>query len=63
MGRALLFYLLFVALPILLYLPARNRRAMWSIKEGMAEWTRKTCIRFKERSNEGAFAYFVPGGG
>ncbi|XP_078370021.1 zinc metalloproteinase nas-15-like isoform X2 [Oculina patagonica] len=42
---------------------ARNRKAMWAIKEGMNEWARKTCIRIKKRSREGSFAYFVPGRG
>jgi len=42
---------------------ARDRRAMWAIKEGMKEWTRKTCIRFKKRKREKAYAYFKPGGG
>jgi len=36
---------------------------MWAIKEGMKEWTRKTCIRFKKRKREKAYAYFKPGGG
>ncbi|XP_078370023.1 zinc metalloproteinase nas-15-like [Oculina patagonica] len=41
----------------------RSRRARRAIKQGMAEWTRKTCIRFRKRRREAAFAYFVPGRG
>ncbi len=48
---------------VLLCFPGRNRRAMWAIKKGMREWTRTSCVRFKERKSERAFAYFVPGSG
>jgi len=42
---------------------SRNGRAMRAIKEGMMEWTRKTCIRFQKRKREGAYAYFKLGSG
>ncbi|XP_078370012.1 zinc metalloproteinase nas-15-like [Oculina patagonica] len=42
---------------------SRNRRAMGAIRAGMREWTKKTCIRFKERKRESAYAYFKPGSG
>ena len=45
------------------YLKDRNRRAKAAISRGMREWSRKTCIRFKKRTNEAAFAYFKPGSG
>merc|ERR1712215_495017 len=41
----------------------RNSRAMNSIRAGMKMWTDNTCIRFKERSNEYAYANFYQGGG
>ncbi|KAL9973963.1 hypothetical protein ACROYT_G020490 [Oculina patagonica] len=41
----------------------RNRRAMRAISQGMREWTRTSCVRFKHRRRERAFAYFVPGSG
>ena len=48
---------------ILFVLSARDRRAMWAIKEGMGGWTKKTCIRFRKRKKKASYAYFVPGGG
>ncbi|XP_020916020.1 blastula protease 10 [Exaiptasia diaphana] len=41
----------------------RNDRAMKSIREGMKMWTDNTCIRFKERTNEYAYAHFYQGRG
>ncbi|XP_078355439.1 zinc metalloproteinase nas-14-like [Oculina patagonica] len=40
-----------------------DSRAMSAIRAGMQEWTSKTCIRFKERTNEAAYANFKLGGG
>ncbi|XP_068719278.1 zinc metalloproteinase nas-15-like [Montipora capricornis] len=40
-----------------------NSRAMNAIKAGMQEWTSKTCIRFKPRTNEAAYAIFRIGKG
>ena len=40
-----------------------NSRAMNAIKAGMQEWTSKTCIRFKPRTNESAYAIFRIGKG
>ncbi|KAL9973954.1 hypothetical protein ACROYT_G020479 [Oculina patagonica] len=40
-----------------------SSRAMSAIRGGMQEWTSKTCIRFKERTNEAAYANFKLGGG
>ena len=42
---------------------ARNSRAMNAIRAGMEEWTSKTCIRFKKRTNERAYANFKIGSG
>merc|ERR1719309_633139 len=42
---------------------ARNSGAMAAIRDGMNEWTSKTCIRFKLRTNERAYAYFRSGSG
>lgn len=42
---------------------SRDRRAMAAIREGMEEWTSKTCIRFKKRTNENAYANFKLGSG
>lgn len=36
---------------------------MSAIRSAMAEWTRKTCITFKERGNERAYVEFVTGRG
>ncbi|XP_031566396.1 zinc metalloproteinase nas-15-like [Actinia tenebrosa] len=41
----------------------RNSRAMNAIRAGMKMWTDNTCIRFKERTNEYAYAHFHIGGG
>ncbi|KAK2552125.1 Blastula protease 10 [Acropora cervicornis] len=41
----------------------RSRKAMQAIRDGMAEWTSKTCIRFKRRTNERAYANFKLGSG
>ncbi|KAL9973968.1 hypothetical protein ACROYT_G020495 [Oculina patagonica] len=41
----------------------RNSRAVTAIKAGMAEWTTKTCIRFKKRTNERAYVSFRSGSG
>ena len=42
---------------------ARDSRAMNAIRAGMGEWTSKTCIRFKKRTNERAYANFKLGSG
>ncbi|XP_028516681.1 nematocyst expressed protein 6-like [Exaiptasia diaphana] len=42
---------------------ARSTRAMNAIREGINEWQSKTCIRFKERTNERAYARFILGKG
>ena len=42
---------------------ARDSRAMNAIRAGMEEWTSKTCIRFKKRTNERAYANFKLGSG
>jgi len=42
---------------------ARNYWAMAAIRAGMSEWTTKTCIRFKRRTNEAAYVYFRYGSG
>ena len=36
---------------------------MAAIRAGMEEWTSKTCIRFKKRTNERAYANFKLGSG
>lgn len=41
----------------------RSSKAMQAIRDGMAEWTSKTCIRFKRRTNERAYANFKLGSG
>jgi len=46
-----------------LYDLAGNSRAMAAIRAGMYDWTSKTCIRFRKRTNEAAYAYFQPGQG
>lgn len=48
---------------LILFFEARDSRAMAAIQEGMEEWTSKTCIRFKKRTNEGAYANFKLGSG
>ena len=45
------------------YVLAQNPSAMAAIRAGMHEWTSKTCIRFRKRTNEAAYAYFQPGQG
>ncbi|KAM7433983.1 hypothetical protein ABFA07_015867 [Porites harrisoni] len=42
---------------------AGNSRAMSAIRAGMAEWTTKTCIRFKRRTNEPSYVLFQTGNG
>ena len=42
---------------------ARDSRAMAAIRAGMEEWTSKTCIRFKKRTNEAGYANFKLGSG
>ena len=42
---------------------ANDSRAMEAIREGMDEWTTKTCIRFKKRTNEADYVYFKLGDG
>ncbi|XP_073253783.1 zinc metalloproteinase nas-15-like [Porites lutea] len=42
---------------------SRDSNAMSAIRAGMEEWTSKTCIRFKRRTNEEAYAYFKLGSG
>ncbi|KAM7433975.1 hypothetical protein ABFA07_015860 [Porites harrisoni] len=42
---------------------SRYSRAMSAIRAGMEEWTSKTCIRFKRRTNERAYANFKLGSG
>ncbi|XP_078371488.1 blastula protease 10-like [Oculina patagonica] len=42
---------------------ASDSRAVAAIKAGLEEWTTKTCIRFKKRTNEDAFIAFKRGSG
>jgi len=42
---------------------SRDSRAMSAIRQGMEEWTSKTCIKFKQRTNERAYANFKLGSG
>jgi len=46
-----------------IFLSARDSKAMAAIRAGMDEWTSKTCIRFKKRTNERAYANFKLGSG
>lgn len=48
---------------LILFFEARDSRAMAAIQDGMEEWTSKTCIRFKKRTNERAYANFKLGSG
>lgn len=48
---------------LILFFEARDSRAMAAIQEGMEEWTSKTCIRFKKRTNERGYANFKLGSG
>jgi len=42
---------------------AINSRAMAAINAGMSEWTSKTCIRFRRRTNQASYVYFRSGAG
>ncbi|KAK3713996.1 hypothetical protein QZH41_018775 [Actinostola sp. cb2023] len=42
---------------------ARDSRAMAAINGAFKEWSSKTCIKFKKRTNENAYAYFQIGSG
>ncbi|KAK3710384.1 hypothetical protein QZH41_012311 [Actinostola sp. cb2023] len=42
---------------------AGGSSAMAAIRAGMKMWTDNTCITFKQRSNEYAYAHFYKGGG
>ncbi|KAM7433984.1 hypothetical protein ABFA07_015868 [Porites harrisoni] len=42
---------------------ARHRKALRAIRAGMADWTNKTCIRFKRRVNESSYVLFKNGNG
>ncbi|KAL9973970.1 hypothetical protein ACROYT_G020497 [Oculina patagonica] len=42
---------------------SRYSRAVAAISAGMAEWTSKTCVRFKRRSREAAYIRFRLGSG
>ncbi|KAL9973971.1 hypothetical protein ACROYT_G020498 [Oculina patagonica] len=42
---------------------SRSSRAVAAVRAGMAEWTSKTCIRFKRRTNEQAYVRFRSGSG
>ncbi|KAM7433982.1 hypothetical protein ABFA07_015866 [Porites harrisoni] len=42
---------------------AGNPTAMGAINAGMDEWTSKTCIRFKKRTNEPSYVVFQDGNG
>lgn len=39
-----------------------NALALEAIEDGVKQWTSKTCITFKERTDEKAFIYFFVGG-
>ncbi|XP_020901634.1 blastula protease 10-like [Exaiptasia diaphana] len=42
---------------------ARSSKAMNAINGAFREWSSKTCITFKKRTNERAYAYFKKGSG
>ncbi|KXJ13565.1 Blastula protease 10 [Exaiptasia diaphana] len=42
---------------------AQDTTAMKAIKDAFMEWSSKTCITFKKRTNERGYAYFKPGVG
>lgn len=50
-------------LNVFFLIKAGTERARINILSGMEEWTTKTCIRFKKRTNEKDYIYFQPGGG
>ena len=62
-GQDLLRAVELVMVAFYIFHSARDSRAMRAIQEGMEEWTRKTCIRFKRRTNERAYANFKLGSG
>ena len=37
---------------------AKNGRAMLAVKAAMDEWSSKTCVTFKRRTNEMGYAIF-----
>ncbi|KAM7433978.1 hypothetical protein ABFA07_015863 [Porites harrisoni] len=42
---------------------AKKAKALKAIRQGMTEWSSKTCIRFKKRTNERAYVKFKLGSG
>ena len=42
---------------------AKEVKAVKAIREAMTEWSSKTCIRFKKRTNETAYVRFKLGSG
>ena len=42
---------------------ANEQWAEQAIKRGIAEWEQKTCLRFKQRSNERSYLEFFLGSG
>ena len=42
---------------------AQESQAIAAIRAGMSDWTTKTCISFKRRTNEAAYVEFVYGVG
>lgn len=46
-----------------LSIAAGSGKAMKAIQEGFQEWSTKTCIRFKKRTNEAAYVSFFKGSG
>lgn len=46
-----------------LSIAAGSSKAMKAIQEGFQEWSTKTCIRFKKRTNEAAYVSFFKGSG
>ena len=45
------------------FITASSSAAMSAIQAGFNEWTQKTCIRFKKRTNEADYVSFFRGSG
>ena len=48
---------------IYIFHSAKEAKALKAIGQGMTEWSSKTCIRFKKRTNETAYVNFKLGSG